>query len=123
MSGDQATTPEESSAGCAMDPVLSFLALKWLVHIVWLLGRRRSLRFAELRRLLPGRISAKVLSVRLKQLERLGIVDREDKGIAPPHVNYRLTPYGRAIDEFLAGIELRARRLSLPDIVLPLSNP
>jgi hypothetical protein len=63
MSGDQATTPEEGPAGCAMDPVLSFLALKWLVHIVWLLGRRRSLRFAELRRLLPGRVSAKVLSI------------------------------------------------------------
>lgn len=115
--GDEQITPvRPPPAGCPLDPVLSLLALKWLVHIVWLLGQTDTLRFAELQRQLPGDVSAKVLSARLKQLEALGIVERKDQGTSPPHVDYRLTPYGRAINELLTGIELQARQLSLPDL-------
>lgn len=100
--------------GCPIDPVLSFLALKWLVHIVWFLGRERSLRFAELQRRLPDRVSAKVLSGRLKQLKTVGIVERDDKGTKPPHVTYRLSPYGRAVDNILTDLKRQARKLPLP---------
>jgi DNA-binding HxlR family transcriptional regulator len=110
----------DSLAGCGLDPILSFLALKWLVHIVWFLGQQESLRFAELQRRLPGAgISAKVLSARLKQLESLAIVEREDKGTKPPHVVYRLTAYGRSVNEFLRALELQARTVSLPKVSLP----
>ena len=109
---------KESTTGCPLDPVLSVLALKWLVHIVWYLGRAESLRFAELQRQLPGDVSAKVLSARLKHLDLLGIVEREDKGTNPPHVVYRLTSYGQALNDLLTGIELRARQLSLPDVTM-----
>ena len=102
-------------SGCPLDPVLNFLALKWLVHIVWLLGQVQTMRFAELQRQLHG-VSAKVLSARLKQLEMLALLEREDKGTSPPHVIYRLTPYGRSINEFLAGVELKARQLQLPAV-------
>jgi DNA-binding HxlR family transcriptional regulator len=101
-------------SGCPLDPVLSLLAQKWLVHIVWLLGHNESLRFAELRRQLPGDISAKVLSARLKQLETLDMIARDDKGTSPPHVEYRLTSYGRSIDVLLESIELNSRGLVLP---------
>jgi DNA-binding HxlR family transcriptional regulator len=120
MARDELPRPRRDRAGCSIDPVLSFLALKWLVHIVWFLGRARTLRFAELQRQLPGRVSAKVLSRRLKQLEQLAIVDREDKGTKLPHVIYRLTPYGRRLDSLLRGVEARARTLPLPDV---LSDP
>ena len=102
--------------GCPIDPMLRFLALKWLVHIVWYLGRKETLRFAELRRLLPGRVSAKVLSARLKQLEKLAIVEREVKGAKPPHVIYRLTAYGNGIHDYLMNMERQGRRLSLPEV-------
>jgi DNA-binding HxlR family transcriptional regulator len=99
--------------GCPLDPVLGLLAHKWLVHIVWLLGRGESLRFAELQRQLPGDVSAKVLSARLKELERLDMVARDDKGTSPPHVEYRLTANGRSIDGLLENLELKARGLPL----------
>jgi DNA-binding HxlR family transcriptional regulator len=102
------------SAGCPLDPALTLLAQKWLVHIVWLLGRSESLRFTELQRQVPGDVSAKVLSARLKQLETLNMIARDDKGTSPPHVEYRLTSYGRSIDSLLVGLELEARGLSLP---------
>jgi DNA-binding HxlR family transcriptional regulator len=112
---------EIRTTGCVLDPVLGFLALKWLVHIVWFLGQMESLRFAELQRRLPG-VSAKVLSARLKQLEDLAIIEREDKGTKPPHVVYRLTAYGRSVNEFLRAVELRARTVSLPKISLSASK-
>jgi DNA-binding HxlR family transcriptional regulator len=114
MPDNKDSTVVDSPNGCPIDPVLSFLALKWLVHIVWVLGRERSLRFAELQRRLPDRVSAKVLSGRLKQLETLGIVERDDKGTKPPHVTYRLTSYGHAVDDVLTGLEQQARKLPLP---------
>jgi DNA-binding HxlR family transcriptional regulator len=100
--------------GCPLDPVLNLLAQKWLVHIVWYLGRAQTLRFAELQRQLPGNVSAKVLSARLKQLETLGMIERRDKGTSPPHVDYRLTSYGRSVNELLESIELKARPLAFP---------
>jgi DNA-binding HxlR family transcriptional regulator len=112
---ETSSAPSELS-GCPLDPVLNFLALKWLVHIVWLLGQVQTMRFAELQRQLHG-VSAKVLSARLKQLEMLALLEREDKGTSPPHVIYRLTPYGRSINEFLAGVELQARQLQLPAVL------
>jgi DNA-binding HxlR family transcriptional regulator len=71
-----------------------------------------------LQRQVPGNVSAKVLSARLKQLEKLKMIARDDKGTSPPHVEYRLTSYGRSIDGLLVGIELKARDLSLPVVAL-----
>ena len=116
MADEEISPIERGRAGCPLDPALNFLALKWLVHIVWFLGQKQSLRFAELQRQLPGRVSAKVLSGRLKQLESLALIERKDKGTKPPHVTYRLTPYGRSINNLLTGIELQARHLSLPEV-------
>jgi DNA-binding HxlR family transcriptional regulator len=105
---------DNGAQGCPLDPVLGLLAQKWLVHILWLLGRGESLRFAELQRQLPGDVSAKVLSARLKELETLNMVARDDKGTNPPHVEYRLTAYGRSINDLLENLELKARGLALP---------
>jgi DNA-binding HxlR family transcriptional regulator len=104
------------AAGCPLDPVLTLLAQKWLVHIIWFLGHSENLRFNELQRQLPGDVSAKVLSGRLKQLETLELIAREDKGTVPPHVEYRLTAYGRSINDLLANLEMEARGLSLPAV-------
>jgi DNA-binding HxlR family transcriptional regulator len=95
------------SRACPADPVLGFLAQKWLVNIIWLLGRQPDLRFAELRRQLPGAVSAKVLSARLRDLKARGLIERDDKGTSPPHVSYRLSPAGQRLDATL----LEAERL------------
>lgn len=109
---------KSGSPGCPLDPILNLLAQKWLVHIVWYLGRTQTLRFAELQRQLPGDVSAKVLSARLKQLEALGMIERHDKGTSPPHVDYQLTAYGRSVNELLESVELKARPLALPTVSL-----
>jgi DNA-binding HxlR family transcriptional regulator len=118
MADEEISTIERKAFGCPLDPVLNFLALKWLVHIVWFLGHKESLRFAELQRQLPGRVSAKVLSARLKQLEKLTLVEREEITTKPLQVVYPLTAYGRTVNELLIGLELRTRQLPLPEAPL-----
>jgi DNA-binding HxlR family transcriptional regulator len=62
------------------------------------LGALRSgpLRFGALRRAVDG-ISDRMLSQTLTQLERDGLVHREDRHTNPPHVEYSLTPAGRKV--------------------------
>jgi DNA-binding HxlR family transcriptional regulator len=110
MTMEHVSHPSPTQSGCPLDPLLNLFARKWLVHIVWFLGQSGTLRFNELRHQLPGQVSARVLSARLKELERLSIVEREDKKTSPPHVIYRLSSHGRALDELLRSIEQQAHR-------------
>ena len=89
------------AAGCAVDSILQFLARKWMSHIVWTLARKEVMRFGALRRALPGTISSRVLSSRLRELESYGLVLRHDAGKLPLHVEYRLTDGGRRLDAVL----------------------
>jgi DNA-binding HxlR family transcriptional regulator len=89
------------SAGCRVDYFLKFLAREWMSHIVRTLACEGTMRFGALRRALPGAVSARVLSGRLKELESYGLVSRQDAGKLPLHVEYRLTADGRRLDAAL----------------------
>ena len=54
------------------------------------------LRFGALRRAVGG-VSDRMLSQTLSNLERDGLVHREDHGTNPPHVEYSLTRAGREV--------------------------
>jgi DNA-binding HxlR family transcriptional regulator len=64
----------------------------WTPNVVWYL-RESPRRFSELKSDLQG-VSAKTLTVRLRKLEREGVVHREVKPTSPPTVEYSLTPLG-----------------------------
>jgi DNA-binding HxlR family transcriptional regulator len=90
--------PESSKYGpppadCPVAECLRFLSATWTPEILWFL-HAQSRRFGDLRRDLVG-ISAKVLTVRLRELERRGAVQRTVKATSPPTVEYSLTELGR----------------------------
>jgi DNA-binding HxlR family transcriptional regulator len=58
-------------------------------------------RFSELRVPLR-RVSAKMLTQSLRALERDGLISREARTGATPHVEYALTPLGRSLLEPMA---------------------
>ena len=87
--------------GCRVDDFVKFLAREWMNQIIWKLAREKTMRFGALRRALPGTVSARVLSKRLKELECYGLVSRHDAGTLPLHVEYRLTADGRRLDAAL----------------------
>jgi DNA-binding HxlR family transcriptional regulator len=78
--------------GCPVKATSNVLAGKWKVLIVWHLSFR-SLRFAQIRNLLPG-VSEKVLTSQLRDLERDGVIRRESDGNAPARVDYMLSDSG-----------------------------
>ena len=99
-----------NDTGCPLDPVIKLLSGEWTVHIMWTLGTNGPTRFGELRRLVVG-ISAKVLTDRLRMLERQGLIAREEEKTVPPSVTYSLTSDGGALHQALLLFEDVARRL------------
>jgi DNA-binding HxlR family transcriptional regulator len=86
-------------------PVGDFLALigdKWTVMIIGALGDGKK-RFNELKRDIEG-ISQKMLSMKLRALERDGLVSRTFFPVIPPRVEYELTALGQQLLEPLAGL-------------------
>ncbi len=86
-----------------MDALLRLLKGHWTPYIIWTLGSNGPLRFGAVKRELVG-ISAKVLTERLRMLERTGLVYRHYEPTIPPKVSYGLTERGReltgALDQF-----------------------
>lgn len=89
---------------CPLTECMALLSGAWAPNVIWFLsgGPRR---FGELRHDIP-RISAKVLSARLRELEEKGVVTREVVASTPPSTEYALTEFGRelvpAIDAIVA---------------------
>lgn len=80
---------------CPLSEVLRLLRGAWAPNVVWSLsGEPR--RFGELRHDLP-KISARVLSARLRELETRGLVTRRVLDTSPPSVEYALTPLGHEL--------------------------
>ncbi|WP_428696245.1 winged helix-turn-helix transcriptional regulator [Stappia sp.] len=78
--------------GCPLSHCMEILKGAWTPNVIWHLsaGPRR---FSELRLDIPA-VSAKVLTARLKDLERKGVVHREVRPTSPPSVEYSLTDLG-----------------------------
>jgi DNA-binding HxlR family transcriptional regulator len=81
---------------------MDLLAGAWAPHVIWYLSAQPR-RFGELRIDIP-RISARVLSRRLRELEARGVVTRTDVPTTPPSTEYRLTDLGREVVPAVAAI-------------------
>ncbi len=80
---------------CRAREVLQRVGDKWSVLAIDLLGPG-TMRFSELHRAIDG-ITARMLTVTLRGLERDGIVTRTIHPVIPPRVEYALTPMGRTL--------------------------
>jgi DNA-binding HxlR family transcriptional regulator len=77
---------------CRAREVLQRVGDKWSMYVIDLLGQGTR-RFSELHRAVDG-ITARMLTVTLRGLERDGIVTRTIHPVIPPRVDYALTPMG-----------------------------
>jgi DNA-binding HxlR family transcriptional regulator len=91
---------EGAEGTCPATAALELLGRKWTGFILWALleGPRR---YTEILHAVPG-ITDRVLSVRLKELERAGIVTRRQYEEIPARVEYSLTPRGRDLAPIIA---------------------
>ncbi|MFD7323082.1 winged helix-turn-helix transcriptional regulator [Streptomyces sp. NPDC059875] len=93
-----ATDPE---LACPVAPVVDIVFSRWTTPILWSLHARGRQRFVELERSI-GRITPKVLTQRLRQLERDGLVIRTYHPEVPPRVEYEISDLGRSLAPLFA---------------------
>ncbi len=84
---------------CPIETTFKIIGKKWTVLVLreLFLGVNQ---FNRLEENVEG-ITSKVLSQRLKEMQRLGIVDRQIVSQAPIRVEYRLTALGRRLEPVL----------------------
>ena len=80
---------------CPVTTCMALLSGAWAPNVIWYLSAHPR-RFGELRIDIP-RISARVLSARLRELEEKGVVARRVMPTSPPSVEYELTDLGREL--------------------------
>ncbi|WP_202872350.1 winged helix-turn-helix transcriptional regulator [Kribbella soli] len=90
---DAAVDPVQA---CPIAPVVDLVFSRWTTPILWTLNEYGQQRFVELQRLI-GVITPKVLTQRLRQLERDGLVTRTYHAEVPPRVEYEISPLGRSL--------------------------
>ena len=99
----------DSPVGCPLDALLRVLSGPWTIYILWRLHKNGETRFGELKRQIPG-ISSKMLTERLRSLEKAEIINRHHEPTVPPKVFYELTKEGRELTTILDQINTLAYR-------------
>ncbi len=92
------TTPE---LACPIAPVVDIVFSRWTTPILWTLHEHGRQRFVELQRRIAT-ITPKVLTQRLRQLERDGLVVRTYHAEVPPRVEYEISELGRSLGPLFA---------------------
>ncbi|QTD43181.1 helix-turn-helix domain-containing protein [Sporosarcina sp. Te-1] len=85
---------------CKVEEALGILVGKWKPIILLHLFNEGTLRFSELKRLMPG-ITQKMLTKQLRELEEEDIVDRNVFPEVPPRVEYSISEYGKSLQTVL----------------------
>lgn len=88
--------PSKDSNPCPVGLLMEVLSGPWTLYLLWVLSTDGPARFGALKRQIGG-ISTKVLTERLRMLEREAIVYREQQATIPPQVTYGLTARGQEL--------------------------
>ncbi|WP_030865083.1 winged helix-turn-helix transcriptional regulator [Streptomyces sp. NRRL S-37] len=92
------TDPE---LACPVSPVVDIVFSRWTTPVLWTLHTYGRQRFVELQRRIGG-VTPKVLTQRLRQLERDGLVVRTYHPEVPPRVEYEISELGLSLAPLFA---------------------
>jgi DNA-binding HxlR family transcriptional regulator len=95
------TTEVPPEQACPIDPVVDLVFSRWTTPILWTLNEYGRQRFSELERRITT-VTPKVLTQRLRQLERDGLVVRTYHPEVPPRVEYEISALGRSLAPLFA---------------------
>jgi DNA-binding HxlR family transcriptional regulator len=90
---------DDSRTLCTVEATMGVMGGRWKAVVLFhlLSGTKR---FGELRRLLP-RVTQRMLTLQLRELEEDGLVRRTVFAEVPPRVEYELTAFGRSLEPIL----------------------
>jgi len=89
---------------------IAFIEKKWVLEIIWELETYKGSNFNELKRGIRG-ISSRILSDRLKELEKNEIISRTVQDTHPPKVLYSLTEKGKGFVELMVILILFLKKI------------
>ncbi|MFE9020130.1 winged helix-turn-helix transcriptional regulator [Streptomyces sp. NPDC007808] len=93
----------DPETACPIAPVVDIVFSRWTTPILWSLHEHGRQRFVELERRIAT-ITPKVLTQRLRQLERDGLVVRTYHAEVPPRVEYEISELGRSLAPLFAAL-------------------
>src|SRR3954464_1093321 len=98
--------PEERPSCCPhFHRAVELVGKRWTGAILYVLMHADGpLRFSEIAHAVPD-LSDRLLSERMKELERCGIVERNVAAMSPVRVEYALTERGRDLEPALAQLK------------------
>ncbi|WP_432138173.1 MULTISPECIES: winged helix-turn-helix transcriptional regulator [unclassified Streptomyces] len=99
---------------CPVSPVVDIVFSRWTTPVLWTLHTHGRQRFVELQRRIPA-ITPKVLTQRLRQLERDGLVVRTYHPEVPPRVEYEISALGLSLAPLFAHLATWAEE-NLPKV-------
>ncbi|WP_199198947.1 helix-turn-helix domain-containing protein [Amycolatopsis sp. CA-128772] len=103
MAGGAKVTETTPELACPIAPVVDIVFSRWTTPILWALHEYGRQRFVELQRRITT-ITPKVLTQRLRQLERDGLVVRTYHAEVPPRVEYEISELGRSLGPLFASL-------------------
>lgn len=86
---------------CTFEITIDLIGGKWKPLIIWHLGTKGTLRFNELKKLLPN-ATPKMLTQQLRELEADKLINRKVYPQVPPKVEYSLTDIGKSLMPILS---------------------
>jgi len=110
--------PKEEIEKCPIYHAAKVVGKKWTILIIQelLVAGTLGLRFHELRDAL-GDISPKVLTQRLRSLQREGLVVRDvDTATIPPSVTYSLAASGRDLQDVIEALQTWGRKYRAEEV-------
>jgi DNA-binding HxlR family transcriptional regulator len=93
----------DCAAGCPVEATLDLIDGKWKAVILYHL-LDDTIRFNELGRRLSRRISQRMLTRQLRELEAAGLIHREVYAEVPLRVEYSLTKRGRSLEPVIRSL-------------------
>ncbi|MFC4147748.1 winged helix-turn-helix transcriptional regulator [Micromonospora mangrovi] len=106
-------TPDAAGYCPYVQHAMEMLGRRWTASVLRVLLARPDLRFGEIRCAVPG-LSDRLLTERLGELEREGVIHRSDDGGG--HVTYRPTAKGEALRPLFGEVQNWADRWRTGDL-------
>ncbi|RLB65245.1 MAG: MarR family transcriptional regulator [Deltaproteobacteria bacterium] len=90
---------EEKKYHCPVEATMDVIGGKWKLLIIHYLLEGTK-RFNELQKAIPA-VTQRMLTSKLRELEKDGIVHRKVYAEVPPKVEYSMTEFGRTVESML----------------------
>jgi DNA-binding HxlR family transcriptional regulator len=105
----------EQNHGYETTKIWEVLGRRWSLLILKSFCTKEVIRFNEFKRSLSG-ISSTVLSDRLLDLEREGLISKKVYPEIPPRVEYRMTPQAKELEDIINELRKWANRWNSPQL-------